>query len=62
VLAPTAEPLAAAHERLAAPASAALEEAVAVVPESWLVRHPREGYIEFLRARLERAPWLGELR
>jgi hypothetical protein len=60
VLAPTAEPLRAAHERLAGPAGAAIEEAVAMVPERWLVRHPREAYAEFLRARLEAAPWLEE--
>ncbi|MDQ6777300.1 MAG: aminotransferase class I and II [Actinomycetota bacterium] len=60
VLAVTAEPLGAAHERLTAPARAAIEETVSMVPESWLVRHPREAYAEFLRARLEAAPWLGE--
>jgi hypothetical protein len=60
VLAPTAEPLRLAHERLAGPARAAIEEAVAMIPESWLVRHPREAYAEFLRERLEAAPWLGE--
>jgi len=60
VLAGTAEPLTAAHERLAAPARAAIEEAVAMVPESWLVTNPREAYAEFLRARLEAAPWLEE--
>ncbi|HWF72409.1 MAG TPA: HipA family kinase [Solirubrobacteraceae bacterium] len=58
VLAGTAEPLTAAHERLAAPAGAAIEEAVAMIPESWLVTHPREAYAEFLRARLVAAPWL----
>jgi hypothetical protein len=62
VLADTAESLSAAHERLAAPARAAIEEAVAMVPESWLVRHPREAYVQFLRARLAAAPWLGEAR
>jgi hypothetical protein len=60
VLAPTAEPLSAAHERLARPAHEAIEEAVAMVPESWLVRHPREAYTEFLRARLHAALWLHE--
>jgi hypothetical protein len=60
VLADTAESLEVAHDRLAAPALAAIEEAVAMVPESWLIRHPREAYAEFLRARLEAAPWLGE--
>jgi hypothetical protein len=60
VLAATAGPLEAAHERLAAPALAAIEQALAVVPESWLVRHPREAYAEFLRVRLQAAPWLGE--
>jgi hypothetical protein len=60
VLAATAEPLDAAHERLAAPALAAIEEAVAMVPEAWLVRHPREAYAEFLRARLNASPWLRE--
>jgi hypothetical protein len=62
VLAAAAEPLPAAHERLAAPAMAAIEDAVAMVPESWLVSHPREAYAEFLRARLQAAPWLGEAR
>jgi hypothetical protein len=60
VLACTAEPLDAAHQRLAAAALAAIEEAVAMVPESWLVSHPREAYAEFLRARLQAAPWLEE--
>jgi hypothetical protein len=62
VLADTAESLEAAHERLAAPALAAIGEAVAMVPEDWLVTHPREAYVEFLRARLKAAPWLGEAR
>jgi HipA-like protein len=62
VLADTAESLDAAHERLAAPALAAIEEAVAMVPEDWLVTHPRQDYVEFLRARLRAAPWLGEAR
>jgi hypothetical protein len=61
VLADTAEPLRAAHARLAAPARAAIEAAVSMVPESWLVRQPRAAYAEFLRARLEAAPWLEEL-
>ena len=60
VLAPTAEPLEAAHERLAEPAHEAIEDAVAMVPESWLITHPREAYVEFLRARLNAAPWLAE--
>jgi hypothetical protein len=61
VLLGTAEPLSAAHERLAPPARRAIEEAVAIVPESWLVKHPREAYVEFLRTRLEAAPWLEEV-
>ena len=60
VLADTAESLHAAHQRLAAPALAAIEQAVAMVPESWFVTHPREAYSEFLRARLRAAPWLEE--
>jgi hypothetical protein len=60
VLADFAEPLAAAHERLAGPARAALEGALALVPESWLIAHPRAAYVEFLDARLEAAPWLTE--
>jgi hypothetical protein len=60
ILADTAEPLTAAHERLAEPALKAIEQAVAMVPESWLVRHPREAYCEFLRTRLQAAPWLEE--
>jgi hypothetical protein len=60
MLADTAPALTAAHERLAAAADAAIEDAVAMVPESWLVRHPREAYVEFLRARLHAAPWLEE--
>jgi hypothetical protein len=60
VLADTAEGLEAAHERLAAPALAAIDEAVAMVPEDWLVMHPREAYVAFLRARLTAAPWLGD--
>jgi hypothetical protein len=60
VLADTAEPLTAAHARLASPARAAIEQAVTLVPESWFIRHPREAYAEFLRARLDAAPWLGE--
>jgi len=62
VLAGTAESLEVAHDRLAAPALAAIEEAVAMVPEAWLIRHPREAYADFLRARLEAAPWLGEAK
>jgi hypothetical protein len=60
VLADVAEPLAAAHKRLATPARAAIEDAVAIVPESWLIAHPRAAYAEFLLARLEAAPWLEE--
>jgi hypothetical protein len=60
VLADLAEPLAAAHERLAGPARAAIEDAVAIVPESWLITHPRAAYAAFLSARLEAAPWLAE--
>jgi hypothetical protein len=60
VLADLAEPLAAAHERLAGPARAAIEDAVAIVPESWLIPHPRAAYAAFLGARLEAAPWLAE--
>ena len=60
VLAEAAEPLRAAHARLAAPAMAAIDDAVAMVPEGWLVSHPRQAYAEFLRARLQAAPWLGE--
>jgi hypothetical protein len=60
VLAESAEPLSAAHARLAAPAMTAIDEAVAMVPESWLISHPRGAYADFLRARLEAAPWLGE--
>jgi hypothetical protein len=60
VLADLAEPLAAAHERLAGPARAAIEDAVAIVPESWLITHPSAAYAAFLGARLEAAPWLAE--
>lgn len=62
VLAAAAEPLARAHERLAGAARTAVEAAVATVPEAWLIRHPRDAYADFLRARLEAAPWLQELR
>ena len=62
VLAATAEPLSAAHERLAAPAARAIEHAVGMVPETWLVKHPREAYTAFLEARLRAAPWLEEAR
>jgi hypothetical protein len=59
VLAPFAsEPPAAAHERLAERARAAIDAAVALVPEDWLVRHPREAYSGFLRERLRLAPWV----
>ena len=60
VLARDAGPLEAAHERLAGPAMAAIEGAVSMVPESWLVSHPRTAYTEFLQARLQAAPWLAE--
>jgi hypothetical protein len=60
VLAGSAEPLAAAHARLAAPAAAAIERAVAMAPDPWLVSHPRSAYAEFLHARLRAAPWLEE--
>ena len=60
VLAAAAEPLRHAHARLATPAAKAIEAAVAMVPEGWLVSHPREAYAEFLRARLRAAPWLAE--
>ncbi|HEY5317348.1 MAG TPA: HipA family kinase [Solirubrobacteraceae bacterium] len=60
VLADTAEALGAAHERLAAPALTAIDQVLALVPERWLIRHPREAYADFLRARLRAAPWLGE--
>jgi hypothetical protein len=58
VLAPYAEPLAAAHERLAERAAAAIEPAVNLVPADWFVRHPREAYAEFLDARLREHPWV----
>jgi hypothetical protein len=62
VLAGDAEPLTAAHERLAGPAGAAIDRAVAAVPDAWLVRHPRAAYAAFLRERLRLAPWLAEAR
>jgi hypothetical protein len=61
VLAPTAEPLQRAHARLAERAAAAIDGAVALVPDAWLTRHPRAAYASFLRERLGAAPWLGEL-
>ncbi len=62
VLGAAAEPLQTAHERLAAPAMAAIEETLAMVPENWLVGPPRAAYTDFLRARLTAAPWLAEGR
>jgi hypothetical protein len=60
VLAPAAEPLARAHERLRERAAAAIDPVVGLVPDEWLIRHPRSAYAEFLRARLDAAPWTGE--
>ena len=60
VLADQAEPLAVAHARLRERAAGAIDAAVGLVPEDWLVRHRRADYRDFLRARLELAPWTGE--
>ncbi len=58
VLAGQAEPLARADARLREPAAEAIDGVVAMVPEDWLVRHRREDYAAFLRARLAAAPWV----
>lgn len=60
VLAAGAEPLSRAHERLAERADAAIDAGVGLVPDAWLIRHPRADYVAFLRARLAAAPWIGE--
>ncbi len=62
VLAPVAEPLARTHDRLRERAAAAIDPAVDLVPDEWLVRHPRSAYRDFLHARLDAAPWLEEAR
>ncbi|MGI8801905.1 MAG: HipA family kinase [Solirubrobacteraceae bacterium] len=60
VLGDRAEPLAAAHARLHERAAAAIDPAVDLVPDDWLVRHRRADYRDFLKARLELAPWTWE--
>ncbi len=60
VLAPEAEPLALAHARLHDRAAAAIDAVVALVPDAWLIRHPRAAYAAFLHARLAAATWTTE--
>jgi hypothetical protein len=57
VLLGEAEPLARADGRLRDRAAAAIDPVLALVPDEWLVRHPREAYSAFLHARLESAGW-----
>ena len=52
VLLPYAGPIAAAHERLAGRAAAAVEPAAAQVPLDWLGDEGIEPYVEYLRRRL----------
>jgi hypothetical protein len=58
VLIDSAGSLAEAHERLADRAQTAIDQALAAVPEDWLVKHPRAAYAAFLRARLRAPLWL----